>query len=165
VNKGLVIALGLSLAANVFFGGFLVGRLVGVGHHGGPRLFERAAHGHFGDLTPAAREALRREFEERRESGADARREMRKAHQELTAALKAETFDRAAADRIADRLEAADRSFRSGMARLVIEAADGLAREDREALARHLDRRMRRDRAPKAPRGEAPPPEGDPPTD
>jgi uncharacterized membrane protein len=168
VNKGLVIALGLSLAANVFFGGFLAGRLAGGGHHRGAPFFDHGAHGEFGDLTPAAREALRREFEERRESGAEARREVRKAHKELIAALKAETFDRAAADKIADRMEAADASFRSGMARLVIEAAEGLSREDREALARHLDMRARRDRRPKAERVAPPPGPSDndpPPTD
>jgi Spy/CpxP family protein refolding chaperone len=158
VNKGLVIALALSLGANVFLGGYVAGKFAG-GDHARER-HDRGLHGprgDFEDLTPAARAALRRAFKEHRAESGDDMAASRALHDEFIAVLTAETFDRAAADAIAARFAALDISFRGDMARIMIEAADELSLEDRKALARHLEKRKRRVRGG--------PPEGGPPLD
>ncbi len=167
VNRGLIIALGVSLAANVFLGGFLAGKIAGGGRDHGPPHFERR-HGDLDDVSPAARDALRRAFSEHRNDNAEVWREMRELHRELIDVITAETFDRAAAEAIAAKFEALDASFRSDMARIMIEAADGLSLEDRKALARHLEKRLKRggsrgDKPEGSPAG--PPPEDGPPAE
>ncbi|MFZ5615988.1 MAG: periplasmic heavy metal sensor [Pseudomonadota bacterium] len=172
MGRGIAVALALSLAVNVFLGGFVVGKIVGKPHFGAhPPGFSlgRGAHEDFADLTPAARESLKRVFIAHRREGAEMRREANALHREFTAALGADVFDRAKAEAIVDRIAAVERSGRAGMARLIVEAADGLPAEDRKALARHLDRRgekrfmrhfgpRRRDDGEAPPGG--PPPEG-----
>lgn len=161
MNKGLVIALALSLGANVFLGGYVAGKLAGGGY--GLDGHERRGHRvDFDDVTPAARLALRRAFKEHRDENAGYRDAARALHDELVAVMAAETFDRAAADLIAEKFAALDVSFRGDMARIVIEAADGLPLADRRALARHLEKRMRRGdrRGPMGGREDGPPPDG-----
>lgn len=164
VNRSLVIALGLSLAANVFFGGYLAGKLAS-----GPELAGRHSlgirhddHGRFEDLSPPARSALRRAFRDHRKAAIEEHQDVADLHRRLVAVLNAETFDRTAADALADELETVEASFRSGMARIVIEAADGLSTEDRQSLARHLEKRFLRrggppGRPPGPPGAESPP--------
>lgn len=167
MGRGIIIALALSLAANVFLGGFVFGRMAGVPHHrGGEHGFSLRHDGHDGlsDLTPAARESLKRAFESRRVASRDDFREARALHEEFVKVLGADVYDREAAQSLAAKFEAAESFGRAGMARLIVEAADGLSPEDRKSLAKHLDHRGKRW---KGRRGghDGPPPEEAPPTE
>jgi uncharacterized membrane protein len=147
VGRGIAVALALSLAANVFLGGFVAGKIAGGPrfHHGPPGFdMKGAGHEEFADLPPAARESLKEAFLARRADGADMRREARALHEEFVAVLIAEPWDRAAADAVVAKFEAAEIAGRAGMARLLVEAADGLSAEDRKALAKHLEKRGER---------------------
>lgn len=157
MNRGLIIALALSIAANMLLGGFIAGKIAGgPGHdarHGGEG--RHGGHHDFDDLTPTARDALRRAFEERRARNAGEHRAMEELKRELVAVISAEKFDRAAATAVVEKFGAADTSFRADMASIMIDAADGLSLEDRRALARHLERKMARGDRMRRRRGEA----------
>lgn len=161
MGRSVTILLALSLAANVFLGGFVAGRIAGPSlsgfdragsdrpgtdrHHGGP-----GGHGphrsdpfaEFDELPPAVREKLKALFRKNRESIASTFREGRALHQEFVAVLTADAFDRAAAEDVAARIEAFERDRRPSMPRVVIEAMDGLSAADRRALAAIVERRM-----------------------
>lgn len=142
MGRGIVIALALSLAANVFLGGFVAGKFAG---HGYPRAFG-FAHGEgkrLSDLPPAARDALQRAYASHQIIKDQRRDEMRALHEEFVSVLTAETFDREAAEAAVEKIAAADRSRRAEMARLIVGVADGLSTEDRQALARHVERRVK----------------------
>ena len=161
MNRGIIIALAFSLAANVFLGGFVAGKIAG-----GPHDHRRDRHHAFAELTPAARESLKRAFVEHRSDRAEARREADMLQRQLVETLGAETFDRTAADEIVAKFATLELRSRSDMARLVVEAADGLELDDRKALAKHLERRgfdrgkHRKGSRPGAKDG-APPPDGE----
>lgn len=165
MGRGIVIALALSLAANVFLGGFVAGRLAGGPHdHDGPHVF-MFRHGGleaFSDLTPAARESLKRAFIEHRAASRGGFRETRKLHEEFVKVLGADVYDRAAADALVAKFEAAENSGRAGMARVLVEAAEGLSAEDRKSLAKHIEKRGGHWKGHRGP-GDGPPPEGPPP--
>ncbi len=167
MGRGIVIALALSLAANVFIGGFVFGQMAGgpldrgglhgfAMRHGGPEGFS--------DLTPAARESLKRAFEARRAASKEEFRAVRALHEEFVKVLGAEVYDRAAAEALAAKFEAAESLGRAGIARIVIEAAEGLPAEDRKSLAAHIERRGERWKGRRDHRG-GPPPEEAPPTE
>lgn len=168
MGRGIVIALALSLAANVFLGGFVAGRMAGGPHHrdGAPAFsMRRDGPDGFSDLTPAARDSLRRAFKARRAASREQFRAARELHEEFVDILGADVYDRAAAEALAAKFEAADNFGRAGMARLIVDAADGLSMEDRKSLAEHIDRRgghwigARRHRGGEAPGEENPPTE------
>ena len=144
MGRGIVVALALSLAANVFLGGFVAGKFAG-GHSGHDHMrafsFRHGSPEEFEDLTPAARESLKRAFVARRAEGGDHFREARDLHDEFVRVLSADVFDRAAADAIVAKLDAVERSGRAGMAKMIVDTAEGLSADDRKSLARHLDRR------------------------
>lgn len=144
MGRGIIIALALSLAANVFLGGYVAGRLTeGAGERRVEKKWRHDNERRFDDLTPAARESLRRAYLEHRTRSADERETIRALQKELAAVLSAETYDRAAAEAVALKFEQTEQSSRSGTARLFIDAAEGLSVEDRRALARHLENRGR----------------------
>ncbi len=144
MSKGIAVALALSLAANVFLGGFVAGKIAGGPHfskasHGVD--FGRAGPGDFDDLPPAVRERLKSAFVAHHVKSEDARREARELNKDFVKALRAEVWDRAAAEAIAARFEAIEKRSRADMAMVLVEAADEMSAEDRKALAAHLERR------------------------
>ena len=169
MGRTIGVVLALSLAANVFLGGFVAGRIAGPSLPG----FERRGAGegpHHGgrhnldDLSPAAREKLKDLFRKNREEFAATFREGRALRDEFIAVLTAETFDRAAAEAAAAKIEAFEGTRRAAMPRLVVEAMDGLPAEDRRALAALVERRMMDEmkgfgKRRRGGRGEAPPPD------
>ena len=172
MGRGIVIALALSLAANVFLGGFVAGRLAGgPNDHGGPHVFMFRHHDgpeEFSDLTPAARESLKRAFIGQRAASREDFRETRKLHEEFVKVLGAEVYDRAAAEALVAKFEAAEISGQAGMARILVEAAEGLPAEDRKSLAKHIERRgghWKGRRGPEDGPPDGPPPEEDPDTE
>lgn len=151
MGRTVTILLALSLAANVFLGGFVAGRIAGPklpgfdrhhgGHHaGGPLRGDRFAD--LDELPPAAREKLKALFRQNRESFVATFRDERALHREFVSVLTAETFDRAAAEAVAAKIEAFNRDRRQSTPRLIIAAMDGLSVEDRRALAAIVERRM-----------------------
>ena len=111
MGRGIVIALALSLAANVFLGGFVAGRMAGGPHHrdGAPAFsMRRDGPDGFSDLTPAARDSLRRAFKARRAASREQFRAARELHEEFVDILSADVYDRAAAEALAAKFEAAD---------------------------------------------------------
>lgn len=135
------VLLALSLAANVFLGGFIAGRLLGPHgmHHGGPRgpgAFEAQA------MTPEGREIVRAAFKAERESLIASKRESVRLRAQVSEALAAEPFDRAAVERAVEALQAEDAAHRRRVATILIAAAGKLSPADRKALAeRHFDQR------------------------
>ncbi len=147
MGRGIAIALALSLAANVFMGGFVIGGIAGgPGFHAGPHGFDfrRGGKEHFADLPEPARVALKQAFIAHREDGREERRAAHEIHREFIEALGADVFDRAGAEAIVAKFETVETSERAGMAALLVEAAASLSAEDRKALARHLKRRAGR---------------------
>ncbi len=151
MGRTVTILLALSLAANVFLGGFVAGRIAGPNlpgfdrHDGarpshGSRYGDR--HAEFDALPPAVRDRLKTLFRENRASFASAFRDGRELHREFIGVLTAETFDRAAAEAVAAKIDAFERQRRPSMPRLVIEAVDGLSVDDRRAFAEIVERRM-----------------------
>ena len=169
MGRGIVIALALSLAANVFLGGFVAGRFAGGPHdQEGPHafMFRHGGPEEFSDLTPAARDSLKRAFVAHRAASKDEFREARELHEEFVNVLGAEIFDRAAAEALVAKFEASDTSGRARMARVIVEAAEGLSAEDRKSLAKHIEKRgghwKRHKGHPDGPPPEGPPEEGPP---
>jgi uncharacterized membrane protein len=147
VGRGIIVALAVSLAVNVLLGGFIAGQMAAGPEAAEPRRhFELWRHGHddFSDLPPTVRENLKRAFLASREKGGAVREEARALHQKFVAVISADVWDRSAADAVAADYEALEASTRAGIARLIVEAADGLSAEDRRALARHFERRGER---------------------
>lgn len=178
MGRTIGVLLAVSLAANVFLGGFVAGRIAG------PKLpgFDHARDGEgrdhargrhdFDDLPPAVREKMKAAFKDKREEFAQTFREGRALRDEFVSTLTAETFDRAAAEAAAAKIEAFEEKRRRSMPRLVIDMMDGLSAEDRRALAALVERRMTEDMAGPGKRrrgrrghSEPPPPEDGPPTD
>jgi len=144
VGRGIVVALAASLAANVFLGGFVAGRLFGGEAGAASRHGHSSRHGgreDFADLPPAARDSLKRAYLAHRAEGRGAYEEMKALHDDFVRVLSADEFDRAAALAIAEKADALERSGRASLIQLVVSAADGLSVEDRKALARHIEAR------------------------
>ncbi|HBS36415.1 MAG TPA: hypothetical protein DEA50_15270 [Parvularcula sp.] len=151
MGRTIGILLALSLAANVFLGGFVAGRVAGPGF--GP--FDHGRRGHdargsdarleFEALPEAAREKLRAVFRANRAEFASTLREGRALQREFIAILTAETIDRAAAEAAAARIESFEAERRRSTPRLFVSVMDGLPPEDRRALARVIERRLAED--------------------
>lgn len=144
-------ALALSLAANVFLGGFVIGRLAGSDHHGHGRGPHRMMMFHDLDaLSETERAAFRAAFKSRRATFGESFAEMRKARDNFALALAAEPFDRVRAVAALEALQAAQREHEAKFGTLIIDAFEDLSPESRKALieardARRHHRRGRRD--------------------
>jgi uncharacterized membrane protein len=173
MNKGLAIALFASLAANIFLGGFVVGRLAGgpghprfdhPRHHAGPMM-----EPNLDALSSPGREAFHNVFEAERETLRERHRTLRERRTAFAAALTAEPFDRARAEAALNDLHAVTAEQQAAFAALMIDAVEELSDEDRKLLAKSIidgshwrsgKRRLhRRDKFPPPPDAEdAPPP-------
>lgn len=149
MGRTIGILLALSLAANVFLGGFVAGRIAGPNLPGFDQGRDKDGHrAHRGGrpdldgLSPAAREKLKASFQKHREEIAGTFREGRALREEFISVLTAETFDRARAEAVAAKLEAFEEKRRESMPLIFIEVMDGLPLEDRRAVAELLERRM-----------------------
>lgn len=158
--------LALSLAANVFLGGYLFGQAFGPPgpHHRGLRGSEVAFEGRV--LSPAGREIVRAAFRERREDLLAHGRESHAARAAVAEALGAAPFDRARLEAALALHQAKEAERHRGVAAALIDAAEQLSPEDRKALAaehfrpRHGRRGTVKRLIGETPRGpEGPPPE------
>lgn len=154
MGRGLIIALGASLALNVFAGGFIAGRLLGEPPRRAPietagpvdpfRLMR-----HAGSLPPEAREAFRGSLREARGPMREDFRKMRALREELRAVIRAEEWDEAEARRLFGVIAARQGDQLSRLEDALIEALGSLSAEDRRLLiesaeSREAERRERR---------------------
>lgn len=154
--RGLTILLMLSLAANVFLGGFLAGRWFG-----GPHPHRMVVHGQmdrgagmFRDtrvLSEEGREAFHGVFKERRDDLRPSFREMRRLRDEFGAALAADPWDRARVEKAFADLREVEMSHQAAFSATLIDAFEKLSAADRKALveaanSREANWRERRER-------------------
>ncbi len=154
-NRGLKIALAVSVALNLGIAG-LIG---GIAWHGGPggrgdMMVRDFGFGPFNDaLSPEDRQALRQSVMDRAGDIREARRQMQADGANILAALRAEPFDPAAlaaaidaqAGHLGERLKFGSDVIRDHIL--------GLSPEARAAFADRLERRMRHGRDDDRPPG------------
>lgn len=142
MNKGLALALFLSLAVNIFLGGFAVGRFAsGPRHphgdhpsmHAGPMMAPNVEA-----LSPEGRAAFHSVFEAERDALHRRHSALRERRAAFAAALLAEPFDRVAAEAALQDLHAVTAEQQGAFAALMIDAVEKLSSEDRKALARSI---------------------------
>jgi len=166
MNKGLMALLALSLAANVFLGGFVAGRMVGGPPH--ERGMGRGAEfvremswrirGDFEELSPAARNAFRKVFEDRRDELRGSFRETRRLRRAFSEALSADIWNRTEVEAALAALRAVESAHQATLAASLVDAFEGLSPEDRKALVAAMDRRRPDGRGRRGPRdGNGPP--------
>ncbi len=146
MGRGLIVALLLaSLAANVFLGGFVAGRLLGASQIEEARPDEIAGPpprggrgGPFpGDpskLPPEVREVFRDAFIVNRAGLRSNRRAVLDARRDLAEILSADEWDRAAVEAAMARVRAAHDAEAAGQSKLMIDALEKLSVEERKAL-------------------------------
>lgn len=176
MNKGLAIALFLSLAVNIFLGGFAVGRFAGgprpphgdhPSMHAGPMMAPNVEA-----LSPEGRAAFHSVFEAERDALHQRHSALKARRAAFAAALLAEPFDRAAAVAALKDLHTVTAEQQGAFAALMIDAVEKLSSDDRKALAKSIvsgehwrprkRRHHRRDDFPPPDDEKSPPP---PPTD
>lgn len=142
MNKGLAIALFLSLAANIFLGGFAVGRFAGAPRHphhdhpsmhAGPMMAPNVEA-----LSPEGRAAFHAVFEAERDALQQRHGALKVRRAAFAAALIAEPFDRAAAEAALEELHAVTAEQQGAFAALMIDAVEKLSGDDRKALAKSI---------------------------
>lgn len=179
IMRMLPILLAVSLAANVFLGGFVAGRLLGDPPHHRLAIMREGGHapipffGAADALSPEGRRVFHDTFSGKRRDMRAAFVETQRLRQALAEALAAEPFDRARAEAALTAVQSSDAANQRAVVALVLDAAERLSPEDRKALAsaherRHEGRRRRlRDFNGEAgpPAEGASPPPSEPPTD
>lgn len=153
---GFRIALFVSVALNLALVGVIgsqVWRHVQDRNSERERRIERVA----GPLSTAAREIVRKDFRANREEVAPLVGEMRRTQREFEAAVLAEPFDRARADRAMAAVRSASNAVRDRQLLGLLELAPKLNAEDRARLLQHTLRRGGADR-PSGPPGGPPTP-------
>ncbi|HXI86706.1 MAG TPA: periplasmic heavy metal sensor [Parvularculaceae bacterium] len=141
MRTGLVIALAVSLAANVLLGGFVAGRMIG----GPPHEFFHGAHGHgrgggammFGDLdalSPQAREAFRAVFKTHHDEMRGDFQEVMRLRGAFADALAADPWDRARAEKALADLRVVESKQQTALGAIMIDAFEKLSAADRKAL-------------------------------
>jgi uncharacterized membrane protein len=140
VGRGIAIALALSLAANVFLGGVVVGRLAAPKPPaaGVAQPLEAA-----GALSADARARMEKAYRARRPDARAGAFALRAAFTDLRDALEAEEFDAEAASAAFARLRAARQQTQALQEEIFIEGVKDLSAEDRRALAADLAARRR----------------------
>lgn len=142
MSKGLFAALALSLGVNIFFGGFVAGRMLG-----GPRHppFDRGPHEagammapDLKALSPQGRTAFRAVFEAAHETLRDRHRTLRERRAAFAAALAADPFDPAQAKAALVDLHSVTGEQQAAFATLMIDAVEKLSADDRRALAKSI---------------------------
>ena len=139
--RRLAVALAVSVAVNLFLGGFIAARaLRGGGHHDA-----RHEHGHFlgprglsRDGDSGAEQALRRTMRKREVAFRGQKQEMHVARDAVSAAFQAEPFDPHALERALTALRAETAASQALMHESLIEAAPALSTGQRRRLAERV---------------------------
>ncbi|GAB4520108.1 MAG: hypothetical protein Kow00133_06360 [Amphiplicatus sp.] len=148
--RTLAVLLFVSLAANVFLGGFVAGRLVGgppsfatpSGHQGWPG---RLDHNHAAaTLSEEGREAFRGVFEAHRDEIKAGYREIRRLRRAYAETLAADPWNRARAEAALEALQEAEAAHERTMGRALLDAVERLSVEDRQALIKSMEKKRRK---------------------
>lgn len=150
MNRTLTVLLIVSLAANVFLGGFVAGRMIGGPPHrnfvhsidASPGFKWRMGE-NLSALSPEARDAFRKAFGDSRERLVKNFRETRRLRQALSDALAADPWSRAEVEAALADLRAADNAQQAALAELMVDAFEGLSAADRKALVEAMEKRGR----------------------
>jgi len=149
MGRGLIVALIVSVAINVFAIGFLSGKQIG----GGAKPAEVARpdmHGveiPFGfmrdvqSLPPQVRRKFRGKIREHIPAMRAHAVELRQSRRVLNDALTAKDWDRAAVEKALERMHAAQSRQRAVISAAFINAFETLSREERDALIEHARER------------------------
>jgi uncharacterized membrane protein len=147
-GRGLKIALALSLALNLAIAGVVAGAVLGRGMDGGG---EHAMSLRTIGLGPFAvaldredRAALRERLVQSRPAIAAEGRDLGRAYRALQIALRADPFDRTAAEAALSRTRARVTAVQEDGHRALLDMIDTMNAQDRTALADRLDRPLRR---------------------
>lgn len=143
MSRLLTILLAMSLAANVFLGGFVAGRMLGGPPHHGPHMARGEPGGGprmplFGAMDALSPEGVKIMHETLKDERARVREGLGKSvelRRALGAAVGAETFDRAKAEAAFAAIQAADAENHRVVVGLVLDAAEKMSPADRKALA------------------------------
>ncbi len=142
-----LIALAVSLAANVFLGGFVAGRLLGLsdteksGELSTTRFTKRDVPGDPREMSPAAREAFRKAYLDRRGELAQGRQESRMARRAFLESVSAAEWDRAAVEMALADIMTIERKRETARSALLVDALENMPVEERRAwVARSADR-------------------------
>lgn len=166
MDRGVKIALLLSLIFNIFAVGVFTGRVLKpnepprpqLSHRGDdPMRFMRYAH----ELSPESKEVFRSAMRENIPAIREKRKELRQLTNAYNEALQAEPWDRTAVDAALLEVQMAQADIRKMIGKSFVNAVEKLEPEDR-ALLRDSDRRRMHRRDPRgAKRGpeRRPPPE------
>ncbi|HXI85935.1 MAG TPA: periplasmic heavy metal sensor [Parvularculaceae bacterium] len=167
-----------SLAANIFLGGFVAGRMMGGPPHFGfncpPHMAAQMMLPDLSALSPEGRDAFHQGFTAHHDKLRGRHEELEKRRMAFAAALAADPWDRAKAESALADLKASTDEQEAAFAALIIDAVEGLSPDDRKAFAeiaasgghwrghRRMHHRSRDVFPP--PDDEAPPPSDDEPT-
>ena len=157
MGRGVIFLLLASLAANVFLGGFVMGRFVGKPPASIEAKSDRKLYGrgsgrflrHAGSLSPEGRDVFRQAFDAQRSELRELRRSSFQVRRSISEQLGAEEWDRQAVEAAFQSLRDSE-AARSGLQhKLLIDAIEQLSPEDRALLIEESNKR--RDR--RGPRG------------
>lgn len=146
MKTGLAIALMVSLAANVFLGGFVIGRVISGPPAPPPHAEQRAPEGFMlfkglDDVSAESREAFRGVFKARRDALRESHHEARRLRAIFFEALGADPWDRARIDEALAELRAAERAQQVAFAETLVDAYETLSAAERRTLAEAAMRR------------------------
>lgn len=139
MNRGLMILLLCSLAANVFLAGFVGGRVLGESPHAKGERRAPPPGGmimirDFGALPPDARESFRVVFRDRKPELRQSYHELRRRREAFAEALAADVWDRARVETALNDLRAVEGAHQTTLAHLIIDAFEGLSADERKAV-------------------------------
>ena len=157
MGRGLIIILIVSLAVNVFAGGFIAGRLLSGDRPPGPPIETADAIGGDGPrrmmqfaetLPPPAREAFRSKIRSQLPALRQQQRALRRLRNEMRELVAADEWDRQAIDALAAEMSAAQGRQWSSVYSSYIEAIESLPKEERQRFMamenqRYLERQKR----------------------
>ncbi|PWR18026.1 periplasmic heavy metal sensor [Zavarzinia compransoris] len=127
---GLIVALTLSLAANLVVAGLILA------HRGPPPPFNMgspsAVEGLFGELSPAGQEIVRETMRAARRDMRETVETLREARREVRRLMEAETLDKAALATTLERVRRLGDAVEQRMEAAFVEAAGQLSPEDRK---------------------------------
>ena len=163
MDRKLIIALAISLAANVFVGGIFLGSTLR-GAPPDPVSIEASPVGELRpqpvfrivqQLPPESRRHFRRAFRNELPEMRDTNRELRRVRRELAIIVQAEEWDEAAVQEKFTEMRELRHEQAKRFESALIEALGELSREDRQRVLRAIGERERqRDQQGRMPRGE-----------
>lgn len=151
MGRGLIVALVLSLALNVFAAGFITARIAGP--HGPPPRHEEGRSfdnpfrlmRHAEALPPGSREAFRAAIEEKLPALRAQHEEMRRLRRELWEEMSGDSWDRAALETRMEEIRQTQARQREAFDAAFLAAFETLSPEDRQTLIKAAEeRRMKR---------------------